>query len=210
MNQPQPQLNSSTPRSLEQQRAEFSSRRFLAMPLAGMLAWGMIGVVGWLGTPFQAVMTLYFGTGAIFYLGAFLSRFTGEHFFAKNKAKNEFDRLFLSTVVMCLLVFAIALPWGAQNYQSLPLSIGVMAGLMWLPFSWVIQHWIGAFHAIARTLALVAAWYLFPEQRFVLIPALIVAIYIVTILVLELRWRRSLAGLPGAQGVHLSGLSAQS
>ncbi len=201
----QPQAISVAPRSLDAQREEFARRRFLAMPLAGTFAWGLIGMVGWLGTPYQAVMTLYFGTGAIFYLGVFLSRFTGENLLAKNKVKNEFDRLFMSTLLMSLSVFAIALPWATQDYQSLPLTIGILAGLMWLPFGWIIQHWIGAFHAIARTLLIVAAWYAFPAQRFVVIPAIIVAIYIVTIVVLERRWqghqqRRVSTSAPARQG----------
>jgi hypothetical protein len=80
-----------------------------------------------------------------------------------------------------------------------PLSIGILAGLMWLPFGWVIQHWIGAFHAIARTLFIVVAWYVFPEQRFVVIPAIIVGVYIVSIAVLERRWRRNHGGMPSAR-----------
>lgn len=176
-------------RSLEAQREEFRRRRGLAMPLAGTLAWGLIGLVGALGTPFQAVMTLYIATGSIFYLGMALSRLTGENFFAKGRPKNEFDRLFMASTLMCLLVFTIALPWATQSYDSLPLSFGVLAGLMWLPYSWIIQHWIGAFHAIARALLCVGAWYAVPAQRFVLIPALIVAVYLVTIAVQERRWR---------------------
>ena len=53
-----------------------------------------------------------------------------------------------------------------------------------------MRHWIGAFHAIARTLLLVAGWFLFPDHQYVVAPAIIVAIYAVTILVLEVRWRR--------------------
>ncbi|MCV2352673.1 hypothetical protein LNV09_00710 [Paucibacter sp. B2R-40] len=195
----QPQVVSSSPLTLEQQRQEYASRRFLAMPLAGTLAWSLIGLVGWLGTPYQAVMTLYFGAGSIFYLGVLLSRFTGENLLAKNKPKSEFDKLFISTVLMSLLVFAIALPWAAQDHRSVPLSIGILAGLMWLPFGWVIQHWIGAFHAIARTLFIVVAWYVFPEQRFVVIPAIIVGVYIVSIVVLERRWRQNHGGMPSAR-----------
>ena len=157
-------------RSLETQREEFSHRRGLAMPLAGTLAWGLIGLVGALGTPFQAVMTLYIATGSIFYLGMGLSRLTGENFFAKGRPKNEFDRLFMAGMLMSLLVFTIALPWASQNHESLPLSFGVLAGLMWLPYGWIIQHWIGAFHAIARALLCVGAWYAFPTQRFVARP----------------------------------------
>ena len=70
---------------------------------------------------------------------------------------------------------------------SLPLTVGILSGLMWIPFSWMVQHWIGLFHGIARTVLVVAAWYLFPEHRFVVIPAVIVCIYIVTIHVL---WKR--------------------
>lgn len=185
----QPQVATNSPLTLEQQREEYASRRFLAMPLAGTLAWSLIGLVGWLGTPYQAVMTLYFGAGSIFYLGVLLSRFTGENLLAKDKPKSEFDKLFISTVLMSVLVFAIALPWAAQDHRSVPLSIGILAGLMWLPFGWVIQHWIGAFHAIARTVLIVAAWYALPAQRFVVIPAIIVAIYIISIVVLERRWQ---------------------
>jgi len=74
--------------------------------------------------------------------------------------------------------------------KDLTLGSERLAGLMWLPFSWIIRHWIGAFHSHARALLIVAAWYAFPAQRFVFIPAIIVAIYIVTIVVLERRWRR--------------------
>jgi hypothetical protein len=61
---------------------------------------------------------------------------------------------------------------------------------MWLPLSWIIQHWIGLFHTLARTALVVVTWYAFPEHRFVAIPLVIVAIYIVTIAVLESRWRK--------------------
>ena len=33
-------------RSLDQQRAEYASRRGLAMPLAGLIVWTLIGVAG--------------------------------------------------------------------------------------------------------------------------------------------------------------------
>jgi hypothetical protein len=60
---------------------------------------------------------------------------------------------------------------------------------MWVPLSWILQHWIGLFHGIARTLLVVATWYSFPHVRFVAVPAAIVGIYAITIVVLEWRWR---------------------
>jgi ethanolamine transporter EutH len=124
----------------------------------------------------------------------FLSRFTGENFLDKQRPKNVFDGLFLHTVAMAVLVYAI--PFFQADYTSLPLTVGILSGLMWLPFSWIIGHWVSAFHALTRTGLVTAAWYLFPTLRFVVIPAVIVMRYAVTIIVLEARWRRIRLGEP--------------
>ena len=132
---------------------------------------------------------LYIGTGAIFYLGAGLSYLTGERFFAKKAAKNSFDRLFFVGMIMSLMVFAIALPVAAIDHTTVPLSIGILAGLMWMPLSWAIEHWIGYFHTLTRTFGIVAAWYLFPDARVEAISAVIVAVYIVSLITLERRFQ---------------------
>jgi len=180
----------STTRSLDAQRTEFASRPFLAMPIAGTLAWVVIGVVGAFASVPVAVWTLYICTGSIFYLGILVSRFTGEDLLGRTREKNVFDSLFMHSVVMAWLVFAIAIPFMQFEPTSLPLTVGILAGLMWIPFGWIIQHWVGLFHGVARTVLVLAAWYLFPEQRFVVIPAVIVAIYLVTIAVLVRRYRK--------------------
>lgn len=177
------------PLSLEQQREDFKKNRFIAMPLAGTLVWALLGM----SAPFVSELTitwmLYIGTGAIFYLGAGLSYLTGERFFAKKAAKNSFDRLFFVGMIMSLLVFAIALPVAAIDHTTVPLSIGILAGLMWMPLSWAIEHWIGYFHTLTRTFGIVAAWYLFPEARVEAISAVIVAVYIVSLITLEHRFQ---------------------
>jgi len=48
---------------------------------------------------------------------------------------------------------------------------------------------MGIVHGASRTVLLAAAHYLFPQHRYVVIPLVIVAIYAVTIVVLERRWR---------------------
>jgi hypothetical protein len=175
--------------SLDYQRQQFAERRFLAMPLAGLVAWLVIGLAGlWLPAP-VVVWVLYISTGSIAYLGILLSKFTGENFLAKNRPKNTFDRLFFLSMGMSLLVYAIALPFFRADYTSLPLSVGILAGLMWLPLSWIIEHWVGIFHGVARTVLVLGAWLAFPQQRFVVVPLVIVGMYVVTIAVLEQRWR---------------------
>ena len=176
-------------RSLDEQRAEYARRRGVAMPLAGMIVWALIGVAGALLPPVPAVWSLFIGTGFIAFLGLQLSRFTGENLLDQTKPKNVFDGLFFHCLAMALLVYAIAIPFFRVDYTSLPLTVGILAGLMWLPLSWIIQHWVGIFHSVARTVLVTAAWYLAPHRRFVVIPAVIVAVYAVTIAILEQRWR---------------------
>lgn len=178
-----------TDRTLEAQRREFAARRLLAMPLAGTIAWAIAGVAGATLPPVPATWAMFIATGSIVYLGLFISRFTGERLTDRSRPKNTFDALFFLSVGMCLLVYAIALPFFMVDYTSLPLTVGILTGLMWLPMTWIIQHWIGIFHAVARTVLVTAAWFMFPAQRFTVIPALIVVVYAVTIVVLEQRWR---------------------
>lgn len=176
-------------RSLEEQREEYKKNRFLAMPLAGTIAWAVAGIGSLFLSAQHTVWLLFIATGSIFYLGVLVARFTGEDLLGKKSPKNTFDALFLQTVIMALLVFAIAIPFFMADYTSLPLTIGILTGLMWVPLSWAIQHWVGLFHGIARTVLVLGAWYAFPDHRFTAVPAVVVAIYLVTIVILEKRWK---------------------
>ena len=180
-------MDTQSAHSLEEQRREFSKSRFLSMPIAGTIAWAIIGIASPFVSVPLAAWILFIGTGMIFALGLLISRFLGEDLIGNNQ--NEFDRLFFITVQMSWLVFAIAIPFFLIEPTSLPLSVGILAGLMWLPFSWIIQHWIGTFHAFARTALVAIAWFAFPDQRFVIIPFIIVVIYLITIYVLIKRPR---------------------
>lgn len=178
------------PETLEQAREAFASRRFLAMPLAGTVAWLVIAAGGVMDLgDWQRMLLTYVATGCIAYLGMALSYLTGERFMDKVNRDNPFSKLFMATISMSLLVFAIAIPFAQAEPSSLPLSLAVLSGLMWLPLSWIIRHWIGAAHAVARSVLVLVAWYAFPEQRFVAVPLVVVALYAITMVVLELRWR---------------------
>ncbi|MET0281523.1 MAG: hypothetical protein ABW278_10430 [Steroidobacteraceae bacterium] len=179
-------------RSLELQRQEFAARPLLATPIAGTLAWAVVGVAGIFLSSRAASLVLFMATGMIVYVGMFISRFTGENFLDRTRPKNTFDALFLYSVGMALLAYAIAIPFYMLDHTSLPLSVGVLSGMMWVPMTWILQHWIGVGHAVVRTALIVALWYLLPEHRFVAIPFAIVAVYIWSIAILVRRHRRRL------------------
>ena len=176
-----------TTMTLEQQRAAFNSHRFLAMPLSGAICWGIVGLVSPFLNGFQASWLLFIAIGSIFYLATFINKLTGESFFRPEK--NAFDRLFFAGLIQANLAWALAIPYFIEDHRSITLTVGILSGTMWMPFSWIIQHWIGYFHAIVRTVLIVAGWYLFPEHHFQAVPAVIVGLYVVTIAVLESRWR---------------------
>jgi hypothetical protein len=175
--------------TLEEQRAEFAKRRFLATPLSGLIAWTVVAIGGALLPPTPRSLLLFGATGSIVYLAVFLSKFTGENFLDKKRPKNAFDGLFFYCIASSALIFGIAIPFFLIDRSSLPLTVGVLTGTMWVPFSWIIQRWIGVIHAVVRTILIVSAWYLWPSQRFVVIPLIIVSVYAATILALEKRWK---------------------
>lgn len=180
-----------TKMSLDQQLEAFRHRRFLAMPLAGCLVWMVLILTGLFANAQTQVMAVFIGTGSIVYIAMGLAKLTGERVkFERHQQRNFFDTLFLSTVGMSFLVYAIALPFFMQNYRALPFGVAVLAGLMWLPTAVLIKHWVGVVHAVVRTVLCTAAWLLAPEQSFVLQPVIVVAVYLVTIIVLEQRWKR--------------------
>lgn len=177
-------------RSLEEQRIEFINKKFLATPLAGLIAWLIIGISNFFVSNQWKVLILFIATGCIVYLGMFISKFTGENFLDKSKPKNEFDSLFFHTVAQAILVYAIAIPFAMQDYTSIPLTVGILTGLMWVPFSWIIKHWVGIFHTVSRTALILGFWFLFPDDRFITIPFAIVLVYIITIFILIRRHQK--------------------
>ena len=179
--------------TLDAQHAAFLESPFLAMPIAGTIAWAAIGVAGALLPLNAAAWAVFIGTGSIFYLGLAVARFTGEDLLGRRHKGNYFDRLFFHSVAMAILVYSIAIPFFWVEPTSLPMSVGILAGLMWVPFSALVGHWIGWFHAISRTVFVVIAWYALPRQRFVIIPAIIVVIYLITIAILVRRARARLS-----------------
>lgn len=174
--------------SLDQQYAAFLNNRFLAMPIAGAIAWTAIGIAGAVLPLLYAVWAVFIGTGMIFYLALAVSRFTGEDLLGRGRKGNFFDRIFLCTVASAVMVYAIAIPFFLVDPTSLPMSVGILLGLMWVPFSGLLRHWVGFFHAVTRTALVLAAWYILPDSRFVAIPAIIVATYLVTICILVRRY----------------------
>ena len=84
--------------------------------------------------------SLFVATGSIFYLALIVERFTGEDILGRRRGKNAFDKFFLHALVQALAVYAIAIPFFLIERSSLPLSVGIPTGLMWVQFSGFTGH----------------------------------------------------------------------
>ena len=174
-------------RTLEEQKEEFKRKKLLASPIAGLIAWLIVAISGFFFPDNITVWVLFIATGSIVYLAMGISKLTGEDYLDKSKPKNTFDTLFFLTVAQAILVYSIAIPFFIEDYTSLPLTVGILTGLMWVPLTWIIDHWVGLFHSILRTIIILVLWYLFPSERFITIPIAIVLVYIISIIILKNR-----------------------
>ncbi|MFY8352390.1 DUF7010 family protein [Pseudoalteromonas sp. SSM20] len=179
-------------KTLEQYRDEYKQKKMLAMPIAGCAVWLIIGMLGmFVETQYLGLIT-FIGTGMIFYIALGVAKLTNETLLLKNAERNPFDNLFLSTVIMSLMGYGLIIPMAQLDHTTIPLSVGIISGLMWLPLSWTLQHPLGVIHTVTRTVSLVILWYLFPEDRFVVLPFDIVIIYLFSIYQLYTRWRNQI------------------
>ena len=168
-------------KTLEQYRKEYKQKTLITMPLAGTIVWLCLGVMALFIPAKSMVLPVYIGTGSIFYLALFLSRFTGEKLLVKKAERNPFDSLFLYTLAMSWCAFAIAIPFGIQDHTAVPMAIGIVSGLMWLPISWTLEHNVGVLHTLLRTSMILLAWVAYPEHSFIVIPFTIVFIYSISL-----------------------------
>lgn len=179
-------------KTLEQYRDEYKQKKMLAMPISGCAVWFIIGMLGmFVETQYLGLIT-FIGTGMIFYIALGVAKITNETLLVKKAERNPFDNLFLSTVIMSLMGYGLVIPMTQLDHTTIPLSVGIISGLMWLPLSWTLQHPLGVIHTVTRTVSLVILWYLFPEDRFVVLPFAIVIIYLFSIYQLYTRWRNQI------------------
>jgi hypothetical protein len=145
---------------LERTRADFEQRakRSLSLPIAGAVIWAVIGVLGlWLPQRL-AIYALLFGTGAIFPLAMAIAAARGEQLLSNT---NPFARLMGACVFMVNLLWALHIPLALHAPIFVPLSVGIGLGLHWVVYSWITRHPVGYVHAGVRTVAVLAAWWVF-------------------------------------------------
>ena len=169
--------------SLAELRLEYAQKRQIAIPIAGAICWGVAGAFGAVLPVSSASIAMFICVGLIFPLALLVGLVVHENVMARD----ELGDLLFKSIIAASLFWAVVIPFFIVDRSSVPLTLGIIFGIPWMILGWIIRHWIGSFHAIARTVLIVVAWFLFPEYRFVAIPGIIVVIYLISIFVLATR-----------------------
>ncbi len=169
--------------SLAELRLDFARKGQIAVPIAGAVCWGVAGAFGAALPVSSASVVMFICVGMIFPLSLLVGRVVHENVMERH----ELGDLLFKSIMAASLFWAVVIPFYIVDPSSVPLTLGVIFGIPWMILGWIIRHWIGSFHAIARTVLIVVAWFVFPEYRFVAIPGIIVVIYVISILVLATR-----------------------
>ena len=184
--------------SLDALRREYrrTNGRSLSLPIAGTIVWSAIGFVGSRVSLSTAALVLLLGSGLIFPIGLVVARILGENVLDN---RNPLGRLMGLAVLMVNLLWPVHIAFFLQDPTALPLTVGIGLGIHWIVFGWIVRHPVGLVHAIARTVLVTVAWFALPGQRFAIVPAVIVVVYLVTIVVLA-RSRRLVGEAVAATG----------
>lgn len=171
---------------LPELRADFDAQagRSLALPLAGMIVWAVIGVAALFMEPRIATFALIVGTGAIFPIGILLAKMLGERLLNNT---NPLAKLMAMCVLMVNLLWAVHITLLYVAPQLISLTLGIGLGLHWIVFSWIIGNPAGTVHAIARTVLVTAAWWLVPDHRVSAVAVAVVLSYVYSLVALRTR-----------------------
>ncbi len=175
--------------TLEEMRKDFesSANKSVSMPIAGAIVWLIIALLSTQFNERNGILILLFGSGAIFPIALLIARLRKESLMS---ADNPLAKLIGLSILMVNLLWAVHIPLFLYAPEFVPLSIGIGLGLHWIVYSWIVQHPIGTIHAILRTLLVVGAWTIFPEQRLLAVGLAIVFVYSFSI------WRMLIRPIP--------------
>lgn len=173
-------------KTLEEYRQEFerSTNRSMSLPIAGMIVWLGISVASILLPERSALLILLFGSGTIFPIGLMIAKLRREDLMSN---QNPLAKLMGLCVLMVNLLWLVHIPLVMYAPQFVPLSVGIGLGLHWIVYGWIIRHPLGLIHAVGRSVLIVLVWFLFPEQRILMVSAVVVLMYLFTLYQMQTR-----------------------
>ena len=150
--------------TLAELRQDFLATRTNAMPIAGMLVWGALGVAAFmLPDRLVGILSLYIMVG-ILPIAFLIERVQGRNLFAGGD--NPLVKLFLSSIAMIGAIVPLIIVAANVSQQPLLVLLGmaILAGVIWIPYGWAADDPVGMQHAIGRTIGCYCAYAFAPDE----------------------------------------------
>lgn len=165
----------------EELRGDFVRRRkgCISLPITGLIVWSMAAVVSFFIPLKNANFALIICYLCLIPIAILIAKFRGEEM--GGGAENPLFRLASMCRVMVFLLWAVLMPLLFQAPMFFPLVMGVGLGMHWIIFSWTVNHPLGVIHALLRTVLVLLAWFLFPENRVGAVSIAVALVYLVSI-----------------------------
>lgn len=137
--------------NLDELRSEFVATSTRSMPIAGMIFWFVIGMLGLYLKPVPLSYVVLFGSGMIFSFGILIDRFTGRRMKLANR-DNPVTMLFMQSLVLVILMWPMVIISAAIAHNSNLIVLGgaILMGVIWIPYGWASDDPVGIQHAVGR------------------------------------------------------------
>ncbi len=153
------------------------ARSGVSLPAAGAVYWLALGVAGLFLPPREWSLAAFFTSGLIFPLGIALQK----PFRARLFEPSPLSPLFGFAMIPIALSFAVTIPAFYTEVSLVPLALSVGMTVHWPVVGWIYAKPGFVVHAVIRTAAVCALWFLMPDARFVAIPFMVGLIYLGTV-----------------------------
>ncbi|HET7845347.1 MAG TPA: hypothetical protein VFL14_14415 [Xanthomonadales bacterium] len=154
------------------------TQRGIGMPMAGMAYWIAMAALGSVLAPKAAALAMFFGTGAVFPLGWWLTKRAGGDLMHKG---HPLTGLGMTLNFVQLAYWPVVLAVFGRDPMLVPLTLGTLFGSHFLPYGWFYRSRgygaLGIAAPVVATLLQLAA----PARAFVLIPLGVAACYALAI-----------------------------
>ena len=182
-------MNESTP-SLSSLRMDLASRSGwnVGFFVAGMLLWIGILITN-LAVPIETARMIWIAlTFGVFPIAVFVSKLIQADPFCKDNPLGQLvGYTHMSVVSLSFPIFIIAAIY--EPHIQL-LAMAILLSIDFYVMSWAFGSAVFGLHAAARTVLVTIVWVAFPESRLTLIPLLVAAFYLVTVILLPILRRR--------------------
>jgi hypothetical protein len=149
------------------------------IPLAGMLYWVWLAVLGARADLATWVNLAAWTSGLIFPLALILARLFRNDFM---KEKGAVDSVLVPTFISMLLFWPMLFAAASTGPEATPLILAIGMSLHWPVIGWSYgRAALFSAHAVLRAVATTYLWYAFPSDRLTLIPIAVAAAYGLTI-----------------------------